>query len=73
MQSLCKNSNNNNYIPFRDSKLTRVLKDSLSGNSKVVMIANVSPSIISFEQTMYKIKFCNNVKNLKLESKKIWK
>ena len=70
MQSLCKNSNNNNYIPFRDSKLTRVLKDSLSGNSKVVMIANVSPSIISFEQTMYTIKFCNNVKNLKLEPKK---
>ena len=69
MQSLCKNTNHN-YIPFRDSKLTRILKDSLSGNSKVVMIANVSPSIISYEQTMYTIKFCNNVKNLKLEPKK---
>jgi hypothetical protein len=32
------------HVPYRDSKLTRLLKDSLGGNSRTVMIANVSPS-----------------------------
>jgi kinesin family protein 3/17 len=33
-----------NFIPYRDSKLTRILQDSLGGNAKTVMIATVSPS-----------------------------
>jgi len=33
-----------NYIPYRDSKLTRILKDSLGGNARTVMIACISPT-----------------------------
>jgi len=38
----CKN-NQKNFVPYRDSKLTRLLKDSLGGNCRTVMIAHVSP------------------------------
>ena len=37
------------FVPYRDSKLTRLLKDSLGGNCKTVMIVNVSPSSAQFE------------------------
>lgn len=39
---------NNSHIPYRDSKLTRILQDSLGGNSKTVMIATISPSAYNF-------------------------
>ena len=39
------------YIPYRNSKLTRLLKDSIGGNCRTVMIANVSPSSETFEDT----------------------
>jgi kinesin family protein 18/19 len=38
-------------VPYRGSKLTRILKDSLGGNSKTVMIATISPSFLNFEET----------------------
>jgi kinesin family protein 18/19 len=40
--NLLSENNKNNFIPFRDSKLTRILKESLGGNSKTVMIACIS-------------------------------
>ena len=49
------NHHNRNYIPWRDSKLTMILKDYLSGNSKVVMIANISPSFLVIEETFNKV------------------
>ena len=53
------------YIPYRDSKLTRLLKDSLGGNARTVMIANVSPSINTFDDTYNTLKYANRAKNIK--------
>ena len=39
------------FVPYRDSKMTRLLKDSLGGNCRTVMIANVSPCHINYEDT----------------------
>jgi hypothetical protein len=47
-----RNARNQVYIPFRDSKLTRLLKESLSGNSRTVMIACVNSGESSYEDTM---------------------
>jgi hypothetical protein len=53
------------YVPYRDSKLTRLLKDSLGGNSRTVMIANVSPSVTTFDDTYNTLKYANRAKNIK--------
>jgi len=55
----------NTYIPYRNSKLTRLLKDSLGGNCKTIMIANVSPAMICFEDTSNTLKYANRAKNIK--------
>ena len=54
-----------NYIPYRDSKLTRLLKDSLGGNCRTVMIANIGPSNLNFEDTHNTLKYANRAKNIK--------
>jgi len=54
-----------NYIPFRDSKLTRLLKDSLGGNCRTVMIANIAPSSTNYEDTHNTLKYANRAKNIK--------
>jgi kinesin family protein 18/19 len=53
------------FVPYRDSKLTRLLKDSLGGNCRTVMIANISPSVGSFEETLNTLKYANRAKNIK--------
>lgn len=52
------------HIPYRDSKLTRLLKDSLGGNTRTVMIAAVAPSEIQFEETVNTLKYANRAKNI---------
>ena len=54
-----------NYVPYRDSKLTRLLKDSLGGNCKTVMIANIAPCGTNFEDTHNTLKYANRTKELK--------
>lgn len=53
------------HIPYRDSKLTRLLKDSLGGNCRTVMIANISPSSLSYEDTHNTLKYANRAKEIK--------
>lgn len=53
------------HIPYRDSKLTRILKDSLGGNCRTVMIANVSPSSKSYDDTYNTLKYANRAKEIK--------
>lgn len=53
------------HIPYRDSKLTRLLKDSLGGNCRTVMIANVSPSSATYEDTHNTLLYANRAKKIK--------
>ena len=54
------------FVPFRDSKLTRMLKDSLGGNCKTVMIATISPAAAQYEETINTLKYANRAKNIKM-------
>lgn len=53
------------YIPYRDSKLTRLLKDSLGGNSRTVMITTVSTSSRDYEETINSLKYAIRAKSIK--------
>jgi kinesin family protein 18/19 len=55
------------YVPFRDSKLTRLLKDSLGGNCRTTMIAAISPARNSVEETLNTLKYANRAKNIQLK------
>ncbi|ETE73804.1 Kinesin-like protein KIF18B, partial [Ophiophagus hannah] len=54
------------HIPYRDSKLTRLLKDSIGGNCWTIMIAAISPSVLSYEDTYNTLKYANRAKEIKL-------
>ena len=53
------------HIPYRDSKLTRLLQDSLGGNARTVMVANIGPSAYNFEETLITVRYANRAKNIK--------
>ncbi|XP_075212973.1 kinesin-like protein KIF11 [Lycorma delicatula] len=53
-----------NHIPYRESKLTRLLQDSLGGSSKTCVIATVSPLAIHFEETLNTLEYINLAKNI---------
>ncbi|XP_015208099.2 kinesin-like protein KIF21A isoform X7 [Lepisosteus oculatus] len=53
------------HVPYRDSKLTRLLQDSLGGNSQTVMIACISPSDRDFMETLNTLKYANRARNIK--------
>nr|XP_009401321.1 PREDICTED: kinesin-like protein KIN-4C isoform X1 [Musa acuminata subsp. malaccensis] len=52
------------HVPYRDSKLTRLLQDSLGGNSKTVMIACISPADSNAEETINTLKYANRARNI---------
>lgn len=53
------------HVPYRDSKLTRLLQDSLGGNSQTVMLACISPSDRDFMETLNTLKYANRARNIK--------
>jgi kinesin family protein 18/19 len=58
-------SNNSNYVNYRDSKLTRILKEALGGNCKTVMIAHASPATTSYEDTRNTLVYADRSKKIK--------
>ncbi|XP_041365855.1 kinesin-like protein KIF3B [Gigantopelta aegis] len=57
------------YIPYRDSKLTRLLQDSLGGNAKTVMVANIGPAGYNYDETLTTLRYANRAKNIKNKPK----
>ncbi|KAK3750592.1 hypothetical protein RRG08_007101 [Elysia crispata] len=53
------------HIPYRDSKLTRLLQDSLGGNARTVMVANIGPASYNYEESMTTLRYANRAKNIK--------
>ena len=52
------------FVPYRDSKLTRLLQDSLGGNTKTVMIANIGPADYNMEETLSTLRYASRAKNI---------
>ena len=57
------------HIPYRDSKLTRLLEDSLGGNCKTTMMAMISPSSDAFGESLSTLKFATRAKKIKNEAR----
>ena len=53
------------HIPYRDSKLTRLLQDSLGGNTKTLMVAAISPADYNYDETLSTLRYANRAKNIK--------
>eukprot|EP00929_Paragymnodinium_shiwhaense_P007842 TRINITY_DN111753_c0_g1_i1.p1 TRINITY_DN111753_c0_g1~~TRINITY_DN111753_c0_g1_i1.p1 ORF type:complete len:961 (+),score=278.41 TRINITY_DN111753_c0_g1_i1:71-2953(+) len=67
-ENAAKGGKNVKNPPFRDSKLTFVLKESLSGNSRTYMMAAISPSLGDYEETMSTLRFAQSVKKVQLSA-----
>lgn len=52
------------HIPYRDSKLTRLLQDSLGGNTKTLMVACISPADNNYDETLSTLRYANRAKNI---------
>ncbi|KAM6979603.1 kinesin-like protein kif7 [Aplochiton taeniatus] len=52
------------HIPYRDSKITRILKDSLGGNAKTLMIACISPSSADFDESLNTLNYAKRARNI---------
>uniref|UniRef100_A0A8C5A375 Kinesin family member 21A n=1 Tax=Gadus morhua TaxID=8049 RepID=A0A8C5A375_GADMO len=65
ISALGDRSKRSSHVPYRDSKLTRLLQDSLGGNSQTVMIACISPSDRDFMETLNSLKYANRARNIK--------
>uniref|UniRef100_A0A8C2ATD6 Kinesin-like protein n=1 Tax=Cyprinus carpio TaxID=7962 RepID=A0A8C2ATD6_CYPCA len=62
--------NGNKYVNYRDSKLTRLLKDSLGGNSRTVMIAHISPASLAFEDSRNTLTYADRAKSIRTRVKR---
>ncbi|KAJ1566037.1 Kinesin-like protein kif3b [Nowakowskiella sp. JEL0078] len=57
------------HIPYRDSKLTRLLQDSLGGNARTLMLATMSPASYNYDETISTLRYANRAKNIKNKPK----
>ncbi|KAL2086530.1 hypothetical protein ACEWY4_017589 [Coilia grayii] len=70
LADLSQDSGNSNakkrqvFVPYRDSVLTWLLKDSLGGNSKTIMIATISPADVNYGETLSTLRYANRAKNI---------
>ena len=60
---------NSTHIPYRDSKLTKLLADSLGGNTKTLMIANIGPADWNYDETISTLRYANRAKNIQNKPK----
>ncbi|KAI7885704.1 kinesin-domain-containing protein [Lichtheimia hyalospora FSU 10163] len=65
ISALGDESRRSTHIPYRDSKLTRLLQDSLGGNSQTLMVACVSPANNNLQETLSTLKYANRARNIK--------
>ncbi|KAA8587196.1 hypothetical protein FQN60_001032 [Etheostoma spectabile] len=65
ISALGDESKKNNFVPYRDSKLTRLLQDSLGGNSHTLMIACVSPADSNMEETINTLRYADRARKIK--------
>jgi len=63
--SVLVDGNKNSIPPYRDSKLTRMLQDSLGGNSKTIMIAAIGPADYNYEETLSTLRYASRAKSIK--------
>jgi len=70
INALVEKNGKGQYVPYRDSKLTRLLKDSLGGNCRTAMIANISQAASSFQETLNTLKYANRAKNIKTNAQR---
>ncbi|KAK7165812.1 hypothetical protein R3I93_005786 [Phoxinus phoxinus] len=70
LADLCQEGGNSHlkkkqvFVPYRDSVLTWLLKDSLGGNSKTIMIATISPADVNYGETLSTLRYANRAKNI---------
>ena len=65
ISALTEDKRDKSFIPYRDSKLTRILQDSLGGNSRTTMIACVSPAETNYEESLSTIRYASRARNIK--------
>ncbi|KAI8901006.1 P-loop containing nucleoside triphosphate hydrolase protein [Globomyces pollinis-pini] len=65
ISALGDESRKSGHVPYRDSKLTRMLQDSLGGNSQTLMLACISPSDLNYGETVNTLHYANRARNIK--------
>lgn len=67
INALCQPKTAGRHVPYRDSKLTRLLEFSLGGNCKTCMIVCISPSTVHYDDTQNTLKYANRAKQIKTD------
>ncbi|XP_039297616.1 kinesin-like protein KIF3B [Nilaparvata lugens] len=61
---ICALENGSTHVPYRDSKLTRLLQDSLGGNSQTLMIANIGPASYNYDESLTTLRYASRAKKI---------